>query len=687
MATIGDALMNAIRLHQAGNLQGAEAIYRQILQADPMQPDALHFLGVIAYQVGKHDIAIDFMKKSIELTPLNEAYHSNLGLAYQAAGRLDEAVAANREALRIKPDSPQAYNNLGNTLADQGKLDEASVCYERAMRLLPDFPDPYNNLAVARQKQGKLKDAEQLCLKAIRLKPDYSEAHHNLATAILLQGRRDEAIEQFHTALRLKPNYAEAHSNLATALQPQGKLDEAEEHLREALRIQPKLPDANNNLGGILQSQGFLDEASACYRAALALQPDYSSAFSNILLNLNYDPKTTDEALFAEHRDWGNRYSRVERMGPAPDHDRNPNRRLRIGYASPDLSWHPVCHFLEPILANHNPEQVESFCYAEVSAPDVMTAQLKSLAHQWRSTHGLNDYQMADMIRADRIDILVDLAGHTAKSRLRVFTHKPAPVQVTWLGYPCTTGLLTMDYLLTDAIVDPPGEIAWFTEELIRLPNGFCCYQPPRGAIDVNPLPAKQAGHITFGSMHNVPRLNGQVLDLWCALLRAMPSARLVIFRNSLQGKSRESIHRQLLERGMDPARFDLLFSIKGLSSWLDMYNRFDISLDTFPWSGHTTTCESLWMGVPMVTLRGTRHAGRMVSSVLTQVGLTDWIAETPEQYVEIAMRMGQDVDKLAEMRASLRERVGNSPLCDGKNFTPTVEAVYREIWQRWCGS
>jgi protein O-GlcNAc transferase len=724
MSTIAEALSVALQHHQKGDLQRAESIYRQILQADPSQAVALHFLGVIAHQVGRNDVAVDLIRQSLAIDPFNEGFHCNLGMAYQAQGKVNEATASYREALRLKPDYFDAHNNLANVLAEQGKMDEATAGYQRALAINPNCAEAHSNLGVALQRLGKLDEAETHCRKAVRLKadspearlnlgniqtargrleeaalnyqeairakPDYALAHNNLGGTLQLQGKLDQAVTSYRKALECNPNYAEAHGNLATAMQVQGNLDEAEAHLRQALVFQPGLAATHNNLGGVLQLQGKFDEALMCFREALRLNPGDASAFSNILLCMNYDPKTAAEDLFKEHRAWGDRYGNVPGAGPAANHDRNPTRRLKVGYVSPDLTWHPIAHFLQPILANHDPSRVEAICYSEVSAPDAMTARLKTLSRGWHSITGLNDAEVANLVRADGIDILVDLAGHTAKSRLRFFALQPAPVQVTYLGYPYTTGLPTMHYRLTDAVADPPGEPTSHTEELIRLPHGFCCYTPPSTAPDVAPLPALKAGFVTFGSLHALHRLNPAVLDLWSEVLRAAPTARLLVFRHSLQGKMKENLHRQLTERGIDPARIELRSAYAKDSSnspYLGVYHDVDISLDTFPWSGHTTACESLWMGVPVITLRGTRHAGRMVASVLTQIGLPELIADTPQQYVEKAAQLAQDLDRMTQLRGELRDRMRNSPLCDGKGFTRGLEAAYREMWQKWCGS
>jgi protein O-GlcNAc transferase len=724
MTTINDALKSALQHHQEGRLQQAETIYRQVLNADPGQATALHFLGVIAHQVGKQELAIEYMKRSLELMPYNEGFYCNLGMAYQALGRFDQAIQSYREALRLRPEYFDAHNNLANVLADLGKLDEASAGYQRALALNPNCAEAHSNLGVALQRLGNLDDAETHCRKAVRLKPDsvearinlgnvqtargkleeanlnyrealrvkpdYALAHNNLGGTLQLQGKTDEAVTSYRQALQCKPDYAEAHGNLATALQIQGNLDEAEKHLREALRFQPGLGATHNNLGGILQLEGKFAEAIPHFREAMRLMPADPSPHSNVLLCMNYDPKTDLTALFEEHKEWGRKWGVSKARGPLPGAetlDLNPSRRLKVGYVSPDLSWHPIAHFLQPILANHDPDQVHAICYAEVSAPDAMTARIKMLSKEWRSITGLSDLEVAKLVRDDGIDVLVDLAGHTAKSRLRFFAHQPAPVQVTYLGYPYTTGLSTVQYRLTDAVADPPGEPIIHTEELIRLTGGFCCYAPPINAPDPNPLPAQKAGHVTFGSLHALHRLNPEVLDLWSAILRALPTAHLLIFRHTLRGNIKENLFRQLVERDVEAERIDMRqeYSKDDSSRYLTVYENVDFSLDTFPWSGHTTACESLWMGVPVITLRGNRHAGRMVASVLTQIGLPDLIAESRDQYVEKAVQLAQDLERLAKLRSELRELVKNSPLCDGKAFTRSLEAAYRGMWERYC--
>jgi predicted O-linked N-acetylglucosamine transferase (SPINDLY family) len=340
---------------------------------------------------------------------------------------------------------------------------------------------------------------------------------------------------------------------------------------------------------------------------------------------------------------------------------------------------------MEPILAHHNRRQIESYCYADVASPDTMTQHLQSKAHQWRQTVNMPHEVLFSGIRQDKIDILVDLAGHMGNNRLQIFARKPAPIQLSYLGYPATTGLAAMDYRIVDAVTDPPGEPSCHTEELVRLPDVFCCYLgPPHLTLESSP-PSQRAKTITFGSLHKLEKVNDQVVELWCQILKDLPTARLLLGRDTLQGKTTERLLARFSARGIDPSRIVLRQANSFSFQHMQLYDEMDVSLDTFPWSGHTTACESLWMGVPVVTLRGKRFAGRMVASVLTCLGLTDLIAETPEEYRRLAVKLANDLPRLAYLRGRLRGMMVQSPLCDGAAFAKKIEDAYRWMWRRWC--
>ncbi|HZK82366.1 MAG TPA: tetratricopeptide repeat protein, partial [Humisphaera sp.] len=478
MASIQEAYAHANRVHQAGDLRQADAIYRQILQADPGHADAMHYVGVIAMQSGQAERAVEIINRSIAMRPGTAAYYNNLGSAYQMLRRFDEAIAAHEKAAELQPENPDFISGLAYACYLKGDISRAEELCLTGLRLKPDHPELWNTQGNIRRIQGRMDEAANMFRKTVQFNPRHAVAHNNLACTLQILRRPEEAIVHYRQALALSPNYIEAHSNIGTLLHDAGELEEAELHLREAVRLQPSVSIVRKNLGGVLQAQGRFDEAIESFRAAEALDPNDSRSVSNLLLCMNYDPKIDTPTLFAEHLRWASRFGQASNVGPLPGHDRDPDRRLRIGYVSPNLCSHPLVQFFEPILTHHDPGEVEVICYSEMPSPDSTTARLKSESPGWRDIFGQSDLDLANMIRSDRIDILVDLAGHTSRGRIQMFAHKPAPVQVNYLGYPYTSGLSTMDYRLTDSISDPPGEPVTYTEELIRLPGGFCCFDP-----------------------------------------------------------------------------------------------------------------------------------------------------------------------------------------------------------------
>jgi predicted O-linked N-acetylglucosamine transferase (SPINDLY family) len=370
---------------------------------------------------------------------------------------------------------------------------------------------------------------------------------------------------------------------------------------------------------------------------------------------------------------------------PPPSGTRDQGRRLRIGYVSADFWRHPVAAFMEPALRCHDRDNFQTFIYSDRTTPDSTTERLRTMVGHWRDAFGWTDAELAARMRADEIDILVELAGHTAQNRLGAVALRPAPIQVSYLGYPSTTGLASIDYRLTDALTDPPGEPVQYTEQLWRLSPGFCCYAAADDAPPVSPLPCLSQPEITLGALHHLAKLNGQVLDLWATLLNSLPECRLLVFRDTLHGTAARRLARELTARGLAAHRFELRPTLPASGSHLSLYDEIDVSLDVLPWSGHTTACESLWMGVPVVSLPGNRFAGRMVASVLTLAGLPQWIAQDPDQYVAIVRRFTADRAALAKLRSELRARVASSPLCDGATFTRSLEDAYRGMWRRYC--
>jgi protein O-GlcNAc transferase len=501
-------------------------------------------------------------------------------------------------------------------------------------------------------------------------------------------GRLAEAEASYRQVLAADERHADAWSNLGFCLIQQKDVHRAESACRRAIELNPNLATAHANLGNALQRQARVDEAVAALRAALALNPNLRVAHENLLLALNYLPAQTPQDVYAEHVRWAEQHA--NHLGDdAPPHanDRDENRRLRVAYVSPDFRRHSVAFFIEPLLAAHDRGQVEIVCYSDVERPDETTARIQQLADVWRDTGGVSDDRFAQIVREDRIDILVDLAGHTAGNRLLAFARRPAPVQVTCLGYPNTTGMAAIGYRITDAHADPPGLTdAFHTEQLIRLPRTAWCYRPPADAPHVGDAPPSTNGHVTFGSFNKLAKISPPCLDAWTELLRMTPGSRMIIKSTALGDATlRQRLATEFAARNIAGDRLGILGPVGPTAEHLSTYGRVDVALDTFPYHGTTTTCDALHMGVPVVTLAGQTHVSRVGVSLLHAVGLDDLVAETPRQYVETAAKLATDRERLSRLRTTLREQMQSSPLGDATSLSRDVEAAFRKCWQRWC--
>jgi predicted O-linked N-acetylglucosamine transferase (SPINDLY family) len=578
--------------------------------------------------------------------------HCNLGDALLAQGRIDEAVAACNRAIELQPDLAEAHNNLGNALRSRGSLDEAITAYSRA----------------------------------IQIRPAYSAAHSNLGNVLRDLGRLDEAIAAIGRAIQLDPENAEAWNNRGIAWHQAGRLDEAAAAYDRALALDGRCAQAWTNRGIAFRDQGRHDEALACLRKALELNPRLLTAASNLVYGLLFHPDYDARAILAEHRRWDEQFARPLAPLILPhSNEPVPDRRLKIGYVSADFRDHVLGHNLLPLFREHDHRHFEIFCYADVMRPDACTRGFQGAADVWRGVAGQSDDEVARLVRADRIDILVDLALHTAGNRLLTFARKPAPVQVTFAGYPGTTGLSAIDYRLTDPYLDPPGQEhddAVYAEESVRLPATFWCYEPLAGGPDVHPLPASGRGFTTFGCLNGFARTNAPVLALWARVLRAVDRSRLLLL--APEGAHRRAAREQLASQGVSPDRVHFV-ARQPRREYLETYHGIDVVLDTFPYNGHTTSLDALWMGVPVVTLAGRTAVGRAGLSQLTNLGLPELVAATPDEFVRIAVTLARDVPRLGALRAGLRDRMRDSPLMDAPAFARGVETAYRQMWQRWC--
>lgn len=603
--------------------------------------------------------------------------------AHFQAGQYDEAWALYREicqADRFNADARLACAVIARLRGDAASAEDycrQAIAIDRGMAAA------HFNLGIALRSQNKLVQACQSFRQAMALLPHYGEAMNALMHAYIALADWPAAAWLLNEMAMIWPFNAEIPCNLGSVYKAMGRIEDAIAAYQTALKINPHLGAALNSLGGTYQAQGDWEQAEHCYRQYLAANPTDMQARSNLLLLLNYRPDVKAESVLEEHLEWGSiAQARAPRLETALA-EGNELRRLRIGYLSPDFREHSVASFIEPVLKHQDCTRFEILCYSSLPVPPDMTTQrIKSAVDLWRDIDKLSDVEAARLIRADQVDILIDLAGHTGNNRLGVFVMKPAPLQMTYLGYPNTTGLDAIDYRITDGIADPVGEDALYSEALLRLDGCFLCYQADVACPEVALLPALANGHVTFGSFNHFCKINSKVLQLWSEVLKQVPGSRLLLKCPALTDAGVQTrVRAALRSLGIGAERVDLLGHTPTRHEHLALYARVDIALDTFPYNGTTTTCEALWMGVPVLSLAGERHAGRVGASLLSAAGLADWVAPSPESFVEIARSQAADIAGLRHLRSMLRNRLASSSLCDATGFVRRLENAISRVW------
>ncbi len=707
-------------LFDRGERDEAAAVVDAGLTLEPDSAD-LHFCrGNLQLAAGRGDDAATSFERALTIAPPHDAVRRQLGDLRLAQGQLEAALRAYRAVHVSLPaeDAPRLHK-LGMAFHQRNSLPAAVQCYEAALALQSTLAEAHGCLGAALQAQGQSDAAILQYEEAIRLKPDYATAHDSLGTALQEAGQIDRAIEHYRLAVSLMPRFAMAHRNLGTALQAREEFDLAMSHYERALALDPDdaavhvnlgtlfrlrgdlnaaqagyeraitaLPDnavAHSNLGSLLQERGEHDAAIARLQQALVHNPDHADAQANLLFVLNYHPDRSATEIFDAYREYDARVGVPLRDTWRPHANvADPARRLRVGYVSGDFRAHAVSHFLEPLLANHDKRSFEVFAYAEQLASDAATARYRRYADHWITTVGLSNDALAARIRVDGIDILVDLAGHTSKNRLRVFARRPAPVSVSWLGFGYTTGLSAIDYLLTDSASAPEGSEALFAEQPWRLATPSFAYRPGEGMGSVNALPALERGFVTFGTLTRAVRVNHHTVRVWSRILQEVPKSQLVIDSSSFREQSmRESLLTRFLVHGIGPERLQIGFHTP---PW-DVLRGIDIGLDCFPHNSGTTLFESLYMGLPYVTLAGRPSVGRLGSSILMGLGHPEWIAHSEDEYVDKCLALASDLPALAAIRAGLRAQTRTSALMDEGGFARKVEAAYHEMFSRWAAT
>jgi predicted O-linked N-acetylglucosamine transferase (SPINDLY family) len=575
------------------------------------------------------------------------------------------------------------------SLYHQRKLREADAVARQIVQSDTTNVGAMNLLGAIANDVGRFDLAAQWFLRILEIAPAQAQVLNNLGEAYRRMGDARRAMECFGAAIQRYPEDALAPNNLALVLDGLGRVDEAIEIWRDLTHKHPGFCGAWNNLATALLKVGLIDEAIAHHLQAMELEPENAGFHSNLLRALQHLPDITGEALLSAHRQWWEKHGASLRRADEYRNDRDRERTLRVGWVTPDLREHSVAFFAEPILAQHDRDRMRMFVYADVAREDDFTWRAKSYVDTWRSVLGSSDEEVAQQIETDRIDVLIDLAGHTASNRACLFAKAPAPVAVCYLGYPSTTGIETIALRITDAVADPPGVTdAHYTERLARLDRSAWCYRPHDSAPEVAPSPALSRGYVTFGSFNALAKVNERVIDAWAEILRRAQNARLVIKSAALgEGASvRRGIADAFAARGIDVDRLTLVGKDETIPQHLTRYHDIDIALDTFPYNGTTTTCEALWMGVPVVSIAGTLHEARVGASLLGAVGLDEWVTNDVEQYIERASSFAKHPEILAELRRGLRQRMIDSPLRDEQGMARHFESALRSAWRDWCG-
>ncbi len=709
-----------VALQGQSKLKEAAKAYSQAIKGDKNFVSAQLNLGNVYMDLKQYDRAASVFRKLIRLSPKSEQAHLNLGRASSLKGDKDTAMTAYRNALELNPGYADAHLNIGAILLERNENQDAKKYFEQALSFDPQNAEAYNNMGIAWKRDGYVDHAFSCFARASEIKPDFADARNNIGAALyafgdnetaeaevrkgielspdspaaycilgkILRGRHAyrESVEALNKAIKLAPDLPDAYREMGLTLSDSNQLDAAMRAYRLGIGCDPKDGIAYNNLGMCHVLRGELDEALECFESAIEAIPTFSLAHSNKLFSLNYIPSIPHKELVREHFAFGEMWDKPydeNSFTNTPD----PDRKLKIGYVSPDFRKHVVLTFIEEMLKHHDRDEFELYAYAEVFNSDAETERVKGYFDHWRYTIERNSLEVAQQIRDDGIDVLVDLAGHTGNNRLPVFAVKPAPVQVSWIGYPNTTGLKNMDYILMTSHFLPEGGEADFSEEVYNLPRVPITYRQPPVRPDIGRSPFETKGHVTFGCFNNVIKTGPAAMDAWSEILKAVPDARLMLKAHAFRNEATVNASKAAFEkRGIDPERI-ICEGPSEHSEYLKRYSEIDLALDPFPYNGGTTTLDTLFMGVPMLSLEGSSWVARIGSGLLRIVGEESLIATSVEDYVAKAVELAQNPERLQAMRDSLHDRFMASGITDHEAQTRDVEVAYRDMWRRWCAS
>ena len=711
-----------IALFNAGRHAELETQAIALSRRYPDAPFVWNVLGVARLMLNRD--AVSALSRAADLSPANAEIHSNLGNALRAQGRLEEAVGSYRRAIALRPQQAAGHHNLGIALMELGRLTEAEASYRQALACDPGFVPSMFNLGLALKAQGRFDDAEATWRQVVMLLPEHADAHLSLGVLLAERHRLSDAEISLRCALALNPHDPRACFNLSLVLRQIGRLRESEALLRQVVERHPGhadawcnlgvvlkdlrrlneaqacferalqtsehgvFPEAVNNLGHLHEVQGRVQAAQDCFRQALAWQPDFLEARDNLLFNLNYQGKASAEVMLQEARAYGDLVAASARPFQQWLGSFEPDRPLRVGLVSGDIRRHPVGHFAESALvalARRAAGRLSLHVYATHAVQDDLSERVQRHCQAWIDVTASTDAELAQRIHADGIDVLIDLSGHTAFNRLPVFAWRAAPVQVSWLGYFATTGVAEMDWFLGDPWTLPESLDAQFTERIWRLPETRLCFTPPDADVPVSPLPHSLGQPFTFGCFNNLTKMGDEVVALWARVLQAVPGSRLLLKAAQFDEPSVcDDVKARFAVHGVVDDRL-LLSGRSSREDYLKAYHQVDIGLDPFPFTGGTTTVESLWMGVPVLTLAGERLLARQGVGMMMNAGLPEWVVDSADAYVERAAARAGDAPALAALRGRLREQVLASPLFDAPRFAGHLEQALRGMWQARC--
>jgi protein O-GlcNAc transferase len=634
------------------------------------------------------DESCQSLEKALQIQPFFPEAHNNLGMAFQRLGRKEQARQAFLQSMNQDPKFPDPCVNMGQLYQESGDMAEAFRWLCRGLEM--DLQNAQSHFVMGNflVKAGREAEGASHLRQALSLKPDFAEALNNLGNVLLSLRQHKEGMEAFQKAIAIRPDYHEAYANLGNLHRECKFPDLAEEALVKAIQMKPDFAAAHSNLGNAYFDQGKIDQAIESYKKGIDLGQDDQEFVPNYLFALNYGVKLSAEEIGAEHRRLCiQKYDALTKVSPAHTNTRDPNRKIRIGYVSPDFWMHPVARFMLPVLQHHDRENFEIFAYYTRLLRDGITEECKSRVDFWRDTHGKSDEEMAALIRNDQIDILVDLTMHSRDCKPGLFARKPAPVQVSYLAYAGTTGLEAIKYRLTDIYLDPPGKpTPGFHEEPLRLPFCWWSFQlPPEPHVrmpEVEPAPCIKNGFITFGSLNNFVKVNTTTRETWARIVAGVPGSHLLFHMK--ESRIRDEVLQFFASHGVSSDRITIIGYQNG-PDYIRSYHNIDIALDPFPFAGGTTTFDAIWMGVPVVTLAGDRPVGRGGLSILSTLGHPEWVGKNLEDYARVAKDLASNHGKLATIRQNLRDEIKKSPLMDSPRFVREMEKHFRQIWKKWC--